>query len=82
MDEVWIWASSTSTANLNLGIQLGNLNNELDTINVLVPPAYTGPFCVLPGIPVRNSRVVQATCSTAGRVNIFGYVNRISGQSS
>lgn len=79
-DEVWLWASSTSTSNVNLGIQLGNLNNELDTINVMIPPAYNGPFCVLPGITVRNSRVVQATCSVAGRINVFGYVNRVSGQ--
>jgi len=79
-DEVWLWASSTSTSNINMGIQLGNLNDEMDTINVLIPPAYNGPFCVLPGVVVRNARVVQATVSVAGRVNVFGYVNRVSGQ--
>jgi hypothetical protein len=79
-DEVWIWASSTSASALNMGIQIGNLNNELDTINVRVPAAYNGPIAVLPGLPVRNGRVIQATVSTAGRVNVFGFVNRINGQ--
>ncbi len=80
VDEVWLWASSTSTANVNIGIQIGNLTDERDTINILIPPAFNGPFCVLPGAVVRNSRVVQATASVAGRVNVFGYVNRINGQ--
>jgi hypothetical protein len=82
MDEVWLWASSTSASAINASLQIGTVTNDQQTINFRVPAAYNGPVAILPGHPLRNGTVVTATAATAERINIFGYVNRISLQSS
>lgn len=80
-DEVYIWANSTSTAAISLTIQT-NTTDESESWNIRVPAAYTGPIMVIPGLSYRNGVVLTATASTANRVNLSGFVNRISGQSS
>jgi hypothetical protein len=79
-DEVYLWASNTSTAAINMTLWLGNANNEQDGLDIRVPAAFNGPICVLPGIPLRNGRVLQATVVTANRIIVFGYVNRTGNQ--
>lgn len=79
-DEVYLYASTTTNAAVSMAIHLGNQTDEQNPILVRVPAAYNGPICVLPGVPVRNSIVVQATAVTANRIVVFGWVNRIAGQ--
>ena len=79
-DEVWIWAGSTSAAPINMTIQVSGISDEGDSINARVQPAYAGLTLVVPGLPYRNAVVLTATAATASRVNLSGYVNRISAQ--
>lgn len=84
VDEVWLYASSTSTSAINGSLHFGTMQGEDggQTVNYRCPAAYNGPVCILAGQPVRNGKVITATAATANRVNIFGFVNRISGQTS
>ena len=83
IDEVYIWANSTSTSAISLTIQTtSSPGDEGESWNARVPSAYNGPILVMPGFSFRNGVVITATASTANRVNLSGFVNRISGQSS
>jgi hypothetical protein len=82
-DEVWLWASSTSVSAINATVQIGaSTGSEAESLNVRVPAAYNGPIAVMPGWPLRNGTVLTATAATAGRIQFYGYANRISLQSS
>lgn len=76
-DEVWIWAGSTSASPINITVQTSE-NDDSASINARIPPAYAGLTLVVPGLPYRNGVVLTATASTASRVNLTGYVNRIT----
>ena len=82
MDEIYIWAGSTHTATVNLGITFGGGNNVQDQISVRIPAEYNGPVLVVPGLVLQNGYVVTATASVGFKVNLSGFVNRISLQSS
>ena len=80
-DEVYLWAGSTSTSALNATLHITALATEQDrSINFRVPAAYNGPILVLPGYRVCDGVVLTATASAADRINLWGNVNRISGQ--
>ena len=82
LDEVWVWAGSTSASAVQLGLTFGGGNQPGDQICSTVPVEYTGLTLVVPGLVMRNSTVLTATASAAGKVNLSGFVNRISQQSS
>ena len=78
-DEVWIWAGSTSAATVNITVQTSDTDDGA-SINARIPAAYSGLTLIVPGLPYRNGVVLTATAATASRVNLSGYVNRISAQ--
>lgn len=83
-DEVYIWAGSCSGSAINASVHFGTMQGDPvgQTVNVRVPSAYNGPVLVIPGWPVRNGVVITATASTGNYVNMYGFANRISSQSS
>ena len=80
VDEVYLWAGSTSASNVNLTVQVTGQGLEDRSINMQVPPAYSGPLLVLAGHRVCDGVVVTATASVTERIVVWGHVNRISGQ--
>jgi hypothetical protein len=79
-DEVYLWAGSTSGSAINATIHFSSDFAGDKTINFRVPAAYNGPILVLPGHRVCDGVVISATASIAERVNVWGNVNRVSGQ--
>lgn len=82
MDEIYIWAGNTSSSAVNLGLTFGGGNNVQDQIQTRIPAEYNGLVLVVPGLVLQNGYVVTATASAGFKVNLSGFVNRISGQSS
>jgi NADP-dependent 3-hydroxy acid dehydrogenase YdfG len=80
VDEVYIWAVSTNNAGAVGTIHIGTVTDDEQSIDFHIPGGFGGPIAVLPGVRIRNSLVVTATASVAGRVNLFANVNRISAQ--
>ena len=79
-DEIWLYATNTSTAAVVLTIQYGGtatVNQIQQTI-----PANSGLILVIPGLVLTGTgsaaNTVYAYAGTASVVNISGYVNRIS----
>ena len=79
IDEVWLYATNTSSAAVVLTIQFGGtatVNQIQQTI-----PANSGLTLIIPGLilaPSVSAITVYAYAGTASVVNISGYVNRVA----
>lgn len=81
IDEVWIYANNTSTADVKLTIEFGGTTSPNNLIELTVA-AEAGLVLVIPGLILSGDgttgRSIKAFAGTAQVVNITGYVNRIS----
>ena len=76
MDEIWLYAINTHTADVNLTLEWGGVAVPGDNIFITIP-AYGGLVLVTPGLLLQNGLIVKAFASVASKVVIHGYVNRI-----
>jgi hypothetical protein len=80
IDEVWIYATNTSSSAVLLTLEWGGTTNPDDRIVASIPPQST--VVVVPGQPLSGTgsagRTIRAFAGTTAVINIFGYVNRIS----
>jgi hypothetical protein len=76
LDEVWLWATNvSSTVTARLVIEFGSADEDQNIV-CMVNPSET--IAVVPGIPLCNSKEIEAFASVGDLINIFGYVNRIT----
>lgn len=77
MDELWLYAVNSNTADLKLTIEYGGTTAPDDLIEVTIP-AESGLVCVVPGSsPLNGGVVVKAFAASANLILLQGYVNRI-----
>lgn len=77
IDEVWLYATNTSTSAVKLTLEFGGITSPDDNIEATIPPE-SGLVQVCPGLPLTNSLVVKAFAGSANVINIVGWVNRIT----
>jgi len=77
LDEIWLYAVNTDTANRELIIQWGGTTSPDDDIALTLAPRE-GKVLVVSGELLQNSLVVKAYCATANVIVISGFVNRIT----
>jgi hypothetical protein len=75
-DEVWLYATNSSTSNVKLTVQFGGTSSPDDEIETTIN-AESGLTLVIPGLVLQNAAVVRAFAATANVINVSGYVNRI-----
>jgi hypothetical protein len=80
IDEVWLYATNTSTAAVALTIQYGGTGSVQNAITLTIP-AQSGLTLVVPGLILTGtgaaSTSIYAYAGTASVVTISGYVNRV-----
>jgi hypothetical protein len=80
IDEVWLYATNTSTSSVLLTLQWGGTTDPDDRIVAAVPPQST--VTLIPGHVISGTgsavRTIRGFAGTANVVNIFGYINRIA----
>lgn len=84
-DEVWLWATNIDAASIAVTIAFGYViadgYGDADKVILTVPPK-AGLMLVLAGLPLRGSgsaaRRITATAGTGAKVNVTGYVNRLT----
>jgi len=76
-DEIWIWATNTSTSPVKLTIEWGTTTAADGNIEVTVP-AEQGLMQVIPGLILHNSKVVTAFAATGDVICLHGFVNSIA----
>ena len=81
IDEVWLYATNTSAAAVNLTIEFGSTTAPDQNIIVGIPSKSGLSICVA-GLVLAGTgsagRTITAFAGTANVINIAGYVNRIS----
>lgn len=74
IDEIYVWALNTASADINVSIKLGATTTASTYIETITPKA--GLQMVVPGLPLNNALAVTAYAT--GSVKCVGYVNRIA----
>ena len=77
MDEVWLYAMNTDSADRKLTIEFGGTTSPDDLIEQTIT-TEAGWTLIVPGLLLQNSLVVKAFAAAANVVVINGYVNRIT----
>ena len=77
LDEVWLYAMNTDSADRKLTIEYGGTTSPDDLVEVTIG-TEAGWVLVCPGLLLQNSLVVKAFAAAANVVVINGYVNRIT----
>jgi hypothetical protein len=80
MDEVWIYAVNSGTADALLTLEWGELSSVGRGQIPITIPADLGLTLVVPGLIIQNSLSISAFTngSSGSSVQIHGYVNRIT----
>lgn len=76
MDEVYIWAFNTHTADVILTVEFGGVTAPDDLIEVTLETGSVGLYLVIPGLPLNNTLSIRAFADQANVVMLFGYVLR------
>jgi hypothetical protein len=76
-DEVWVYCNNTSAASVKLTIEWGTSTAADGNIEKTIP-AEDGLYCIIPGLILQNSLVIEAFAGTANVLLITGFVNRIT----
>lgn len=81
IDEVWLYAYNSHTANVELTVQFGSTSTPDDDIKVTIP-FKAGLILVAPGLVLTGTgsaaNTVRAFAGTANVITVHGYVNRIA----
>ena len=81
IDEVWLYAYNSHTANVELTVQYGGTTSPDDDIKVTIP-TKAGLILVVPGLVLTGTgsvaNTVRAFAGTANVITVQGYVNRIA----
>ena len=77
LDEVWLFAMNTDSADRKLTIEYGGTSSP-DDLTELTIAAESGWVLVCPGLLLQNSLVIKAFAAAANVVIVNGYVNRIT----
>ena len=81
IDEVWLYATNTSAAAVNLTLEFGSTTTPDQNIVVAIP-SKSGLSILVAGLVLAGTgsagRTITAFAGTANVINIAGYINRIS----
>jgi len=81
IDEVWLYATNTSTSAVTLTIEYGATTAPDNNI-VLTIPSKSGLSICVAGLVLAGTgaaaRTITAFASSANVINIIGFINRIS----
>jgi hypothetical protein len=81
LDELWLFATNSSSAAVALTIQWGGVTAVDNEIKITIP-ANAGLTLVVPGLPITGTgsagNTVAAYAATANVLTISGYIHRIA----
>ena len=76
-DEIWAWATNTSTSAVVLTCLWGGTTDADDKIIVTIPPRE-GLMQIIPGLVLQGGADFLAIAAVDDVVNIVGFVNKIT----
>lgn len=76
-DEIWLWAFNSSGSAVVLTVEFGDATAPDHNI-VCTLAAQSGLVPIVPGLILRNAKVVTAFAGTGNVITITGFVNTIT----
>ena len=76
-DEVWLWAQNSDAGDLKLTLEVGGTTDPDNLIEVTIP-GESGLVQVIPGIVFQNAATIKGFASSANKIMMYGYVNRLT----
>ena len=80
IDELWLYAYNDDTSAVTLSIEFGGVTSPKDVIKGSIK-TRSGLVLMCAGLVLQgnaSAKIVRAFASTASKISIFGYVNRIT----
>ena len=81
IDEIWLYAVNTHSSAVTLTIEFGGVSVTKDIIQQSIAASPSGLVLVCAGLILQGNatpKVVRAFAGTASKIEIFGFVNRIT----
>ena len=81
IDELWLYANNTHSSAVVLTIEFGGVSVTKDIIQQSIAATPSGLVLVCAGLVIQGNataKVVRAFAGTASKIEIFGFVNRIT----
>lgn len=82
LDEIWLYANNIDSVSRTLTVEFGGVTTTSDLIQISVPATPSGLYLVCAGLILRGTGsaglTVSAFASTANKIEVFGFVNRIT----
>ena len=81
IDEIWLYAVNSSATDVKLTIEWGEATVTKDLIQQSIAATPSGLVLVCAGLVIQGNatqKVVRAFAGTASKIEIFGFVNRIT----
>ena len=80
-DEIWLYAANIHSSAVTLTVEFGGVSVTKDIIQQSIAATPSGLVLVCAGLSVQGNataKVVRAFAGTASKIELFGFVNRIS----
>ena len=82
LDEVWLYANNIHSSAVTLTVEFGGTTATSDLIQLSIPATPSGLYVVVAGLILRGTgsaaTTITAFAGTASKIEIFGFVNRIT----
>ena len=81
VDEVWLYAANIHSSAVTLTVEFGGVSVTKDIIQQSIAATPSGLVLVCAGLIVQGNataKVVRAFAGTASKIELFGFVNRIT----
>ena len=82
LDEVWLYANNIHSSAVALTVEFGGTTATSDLIQLAIPATPSGLYVVVAGLILRGTgsaaTTITAFAGTASKIEIFGFVNRIT----
>ena len=81
IDEIWLYANNTHSSAVVLTIEFGGVSVTKDIIQTSIAATPSGLVLVCAGLIVQGNssqKVIRAFAGTASKIELFGFVNRIT----
>lgn len=81
IDELWLYAANIHSAAVVLTVEFGGVSVTKDIIQQSIAATPSGLVLVCAGLIIQgnaSAKVVRAFASSASKIELFGFVNRIT----
>lgn len=78
IDEVWLYVHNSATDSREIGIMWGSTAAGNRFVYTVTARDKDGLHLIVPGLVIRNGKIIKAYATAASALSIWGHVNRMA----